>query len=438
VKKWILALSGLLLPTVSALALDQQGLDAMVRDATPGTIELRHQLHANPELSNREFETAKLVAAHLEALGFDDVRTGVAHTGVVGILKGGLPGPVVGLRADMDGLPVLEDTGFSFQSTARGIYQGKDVPVAHACGHDIHTSVGLGTATVLAGMRDTLPGTVKFIFQPAEEGYPVGEEGGASMMVRENVLEDPRPEAIFALHSFPVDGLNDGSSDFVVGQVGVSSGPIYASSDHFIININGRQSHGAWPHLSIDPVVMAAQAVLSLQTIRSRNLDPREPGVLTVGIVRGGSRYNIVPDTIMLEGTVRAYDVATQDLIEGRMHEILKGVTEAGGGSYEMEYMRNNPATINDAELAVWAIDSMRANLGEGSVRVAEPVMGAEDFSYFALEVPSFYFRLAVIPAGVESGSLHTPTFRPDDTAVPVGVRAMAGLIVDYLETHAP
>ncbi|TDJ34228.1 MAG: amidohydrolase, partial [Gammaproteobacteria bacterium] len=176
----------------------------MVRDVTPATVELRHQLHANPELSNREFETSKLVAAHLEALGFDEVLTGVAHTGVVGILKGGRPGPVVAVRADMDGLPVQEATGFSFQSTATGIYQGNEVPVAHACGHDVHTSVALGTATVLAGMRDTLPGTVKFIFQPAEEGYPVGEEGGASMMVEEKVLEDPRPEAIFALHAFPV------------------------------------------------------------------------------------------------------------------------------------------------------------------------------------------------------------------------------------------
>ena len=243
---------------------------------------------------------------------------------------------------------------------------------------------------------------------------------------------------LFASVAFPVDGLNDGSMDFQVGQVGVSLGPIYASSDHFIIHITGRQSHGAWPHLSVDPVVMAAQAVLALQTIRSRNLDPREPGVLSVGIVRGGSRYNIVPDTILLEGTVRAYDVAVQDLIEARMHEILKGVTDAGGGGYEMEYMRNNPATINDATLAAWAIDSMRANLGEEKVRIAEPVMGAEDFSYFALQIPAFYFRLAVIPPGVESGGLHTPNFRPDDTAVPVGVRAMAGLIVDYLETHAP
>lgn len=424
------------MPAVSALAVDGAALDLAVSAALPGAVEMRRHIHANPELSNREFETAKLVAAHLEGLGFE-VRTGVAHTGVIGVLEGGRPGPVVAVRADMDALPVKEATGFPFASQATGIYQGQEVPVTHACGHDIHTAVGLGAATVLAGMREHLPGTVKFIFQPAEEGFPVGEEGGAKMMVKEKALDDPRPEAIFALHAFPPDGLNDGSDGFFVGQVGVSDGPTYASSDHFIINIHGRQSHGAWPHLSVDPVVMAAQAVLALQTIRSRNLDPREPGVLTVGIVRGGSRYNIVPDTIMLEGTVRAYDVAVQDLFERRMHEILKGITEAGGGSYDMEYMRNNPATINDAELSVWAIDSMRRNLGADAVHIAQPVMGAEDFSYFAREIPAFYFRLAVVQPGVETGGLHTPNLMADDGAVEVGVRAMAGLVLDYLQSNS-
>jgi amidohydrolase len=316
-----------------------QKVDEAVEAHAAEIIRLRHQLHQYPELGNREFETAKLVAAHLESLGFDVIQTGVAHTGVVGILRGGGSGPVVAVRADMDALPVTEDTPYPFKSTVRTTYLGQEVGVSHACGHDIHTAVQLGVASVLASMRDEIPGTVKFIFQPAEEGPPPGEDGGAEVMVQEGVLSDPAPAAIFGLHANP---------DLEVGQVGYSSGPALASSDQFRITISGKQSHGAAPHLSIDPVVMASQAVTAFQTIRSRNLNPLQPSVISVGIIRGGERFNIIPEQVYMEGTVRTYNEGVRDEIERRLDEILAGITQAGGGTYEYEYERGAPPTINN------------------------------------------------------------------------------------------
>ena len=391
------------------------------------TVRFRHELHANPELSNHEVHTGAAVAARLRALGLE-VCDQVAITGVVGILRGARPGPVVAVRADMDALPVTEDSGLIFASTQRTTYLGQDVGVAHACGHDIHTSVQLGVAATLAGMRDQLAGTVIFVFQPAEEGTLPGEAGGASLMVEEDLFGDLRPEAIFALHSWP---------SLEVGQVGFTSGPSYASSDHFLIDISGRQAHGAWPQLAVDPVVTAAEAIVALQTIRSRNLDPQTPAVLTVGIVQGGERFNIIPATVHLEGTVRAYSSETQDLVEQRMHEILAGVTAANGATYAMTYERKVPATLNDPALSAWARDSLVANLGADAVIDGPPSMGAEDFSYFLQDgLPGFYFRLGVTDPELGSGPLHTPTFRADDAAIPVGVQAMSGLILDYLAQH--
>ncbi|HUP01104.1 MAG TPA: amidohydrolase [Gemmatimonadota bacterium] len=402
-------------------------VDAAVERVTTEIIDLRHRIHQNPELGNREFDTARLVADHLRALGIE-VETEIAHTGVVGVIEGGRPGPVVAVRADMDALPVTEQTDFPFRSTKTGTYLGQEVGISHACGHDIHVAVQLGVASVLAGLREDLPGTVVLIFQPAEEGPPPGEEGGAEMMVAEGVLAEPAPQAIFALHSWPT---------FEVGEVGWTVGPAMASSDHFRITIRGRQSHGAWPHESVDPVVTAAQAVLALQTIRSRNLDPREPGVLSVGMIQGGERYNIIPETVRLEGTVRTYSPAVQDTIERRIEEILDGVTRAAGATYELEYERNNPATINDPELAALMRPTLERVLGAGRVVDDRPVMGAEDFSFFANEIPGLYFRLGVVAPGTTSGGLHTPTFRGDDTAVPVGIRAMTHLVIDYLQMTA-
>lgn len=386
-------------------------------------VELRRTIHANPELSNREHETGALVAAELRDLGFE-VHEGIAITGVVGILEGGSPGPVVAVRADMDALPVLEDTGLPFASTVTGEYLGETVPVAHACGHDIHVAVGLGTARALAERREDLAGTVMFIFQPAEEGAPLGEEGGATRMIAEGLFDIATPTAIFALHSWP---------DQEVGEVAVTSGPSYASSAQFLIDVKGEQAHGAWPHLSVDPVVTAAEIVTALQTIRSRSLEPTEAGVVSVGIIEGGERNNIIPSQVHLEGTVRTYSTEVEDLIERRMRAIVEGVTAAHGADFEMEFVRQNPPTVNDPELAAWARARLIERMGPDAVLDSAPVMGAEDFAHYLDTAPGFYFRLGVTEPGTENGALHTPTMRADDGAVEVGIRAMTGLVLDFL-----
>ncbi|HEX9885260.1 MAG TPA: amidohydrolase [Longimicrobiales bacterium] len=425
------ALPVLLLTLLSSPGVRAQDpeVDAAVERFAAEIIELRHRIHQNPELGNREFQTAAMVAEHLRALGFDEVTEGVAHTGVVGILRGGLPGDTVAVRADMDALPVTEDTPYPFASTVRTEYLGQDVGVMHACGHDVHTAVQLGVASVLASMRDRIPGTVKFIFQPAEEGPPPGEEGGADLMVREGVMESPRPSAVFGLHAF---------AEMAVGRLGYTPGPALAAVDHFKARVIGRQAHGAAPHLSVDPVVMASQAVMAFQTIRSRNLPPLEPSVVTVGIVRGGTRFNIIPDEVLLEGTVRTYDADVRDAVERRMGEILAGITSAGGGTYELEYDRGTPATINDLALTEQMAPSLAAVVGADHVDVLEPTMGGEDFAYYANEVPGFFFRLGMVAPGVESGGHHTPTFQADDSSVPVGMRAMSNVLLDYLRSRRP
>lgn len=411
--------------SASPQALDAR-VSAAVEEFAATIIEMRHQIHQNPELGNREFQTAALVADYLRSLGLQ-VETGVAHTGVVGILEGAHPGPVVAVRADMDALPVTEDTPYPFKSTKRTTYLGQEVGVSHACGHDIHTSVELGVAAVLASLRDEIAGTVKFVFQPAEEGPPPGEEGGASLMVAEGVLEDPRPSAIFGLHTAPME----------VGAVGLAIGPAYAAVDHFYVTVRGQQAHGAYPHLSADPVVMAAQAVTALQTIRSRNLPPLEPSVITVGMIHGGERFNIIPAEVRMEGTVRTYNEEVRDAVERRMGEILDGITSAGGGSYELRYDRGSPATINDPELAEMMLPTLRRVLGEESVFDVEPATAGEDFAHFANEIPGFYFSLGMIKPGTTSGGHHTPTFQADDPSILVGMRAMSALLLDYLRLAA-
>lgn len=390
-------------------------------------IEYRHRLHQNPELGNREHETSKLVAEHLRGLGMD-VRTGIAHTGVMGILKGGKSGPVVAVRADMDALPVTEDTDFSFKSTKRAIYNDMEVGVMHACGHDIHTAVQMGVASVLADLRDDLPGTVLFVFQPAEEGPPPGEEGGADLMLQEGVFDDPRPEAVFGLHTL---------ASMPVGKVGYTVGPALAAVDHFYVTVKGVQTHGASPHEGVDPIVMAAQVVMAFQTIPSRTLDPIKPAVVTVGMVHGGERFNIIPAEVRMEGTVRSYDPDVRDTIERRMEEILNGITSAAGGSHSFRYDRGTPATINNPELSRWMAPSLAAVVGEDQVVELPPTMGGEDFAYFANTVPGFFFRLGTLKQGSVSGPHHSPTFRADDDSVPVGMRAMSNVLVDYLLRRA-
>ncbi len=416
--------AALALPATPASA---QNVDRLVAAHADSVIRIRHHIHENPELGNREFQTSELVADQLRSMGFDEVRTGVAHTGVVGVLRGGRPGPVVAVRADMDALPVTENTGYPFASTVRTEYAGQEVGVMHACGHDIHTSVELGTAMVLSDMKAELPGTVLFIFQPAEEGAPPGERGGAELMLEEGAFDDPAPEAVFGLHTMP---------QLEVGELGYVPGPAMAAADTWYATIKGKGSHGARPHESVDPVVMAANAVMTLQTIRSRNIDPLAPGVVTVGTIQGGQRFNVIPDSVRLSGTVRTFDPGVQDLVEARMHEILDGVTKAGGGSYTLDYQRGVPVTVNNVELSNEMAPSLAKVVGDDNVHVLPPTATAEDFAYFAQEVPGFYFRLGTTAPGTESGGLHTATFRGDDSAVPVGIRAMTTVILDYLRSH--
>ncbi len=387
--------------------------------------ELRHRIHEYPELGNREFETARLVADHLVGLGFDEVRTGVAHTGVVAVLRGGRPGPVVAVRADMDALPVTEDTDLPFASTVRTTYLGQEVGVMHACGHDVHVAVQLGVASLFKALQAELPGTVVFLFQPAEEGPPPGEQGGAALMLAEGVFDEFQPEAVFGLHARA--GLD-------VGGIEYTPAGALAAVDHFRVTIRGEQAHGAAPHLSVDPVVTAAQTITALQTIRSRNLSPLAPSVVTVGIVRGGTRFNIIPGEVLLEGTVRTYDPDVQDTVERRMREIVDGITRAAGGSFELEYDRITPVVINDRDLSAWAVQVLGDVVGTDRVSLADPWMAGEDFAYLANEVPGFFYFLGTQKPGTTSGGHHSPTFRADDGALPVGVRAMAHLVWRYLD----
>ena len=413
----------LLILFIPSLIIGKDPIDKAISKNLNTIIDLRHQIHQYPELGNREYKTAKLVAEHLRSLGIE-VETDIAYTGVVGVLKGNKPGPVVAVRADMDALPVTEETDLSFKSTVKTTYLDKEVGVMHACGHDIHTSVQLGVASVLASMKRSLPGTVKFIFQPAEEGPPPGEEGGADLMLKEGVFDNPKPSAIFGLHTHAA---------LAVGELGLTIGPAMAAVDQFIITIKGKQSHGAYPHKSVDPIIMATEVVTAFQTIRSRSLSPLEPSVVTVGIIRGGERFNIIPEEVHLEGTVRTYNKDVQDMVEKRMNEILEGITLAYGGSFELNYDRGTPATINDPELCKQMIPTLERVVGKDNLKMMDPVMGGEDFALFANEVPGIYYRLGVVKPGTTSGWIHTPTFRADDSCLEVGIRAMSNLVVDYL-----
>jgi len=412
------------------LASGQDPLARVEQETTkvsPVVTEIRHRIHQNPELSNREEKTAALIAEYLQRLGLE-VQTGVAKHGVVALLKGGRPGPVVAVRADIDALPVTEATNLPFASKVRTTYMGQEVGVMHACGHDVHTAVQLGVATVLSAMKADLPGTVKFIFQPAEEGAPAGEEGGASLMVKEGVLQNPRPQAIFGLHAF---------SEMAVGDIGYSEGPALSAADTWEVKIVGRQAHGARPELSVDPIVTAAQFVEALQTIRSRTFSGSEPGVVTIGTIHGGQRHNIIPAEVTLSGTIRTFQAEMSKLAEARLRAILKGVTEAAGATGEvLRYERGAPATINQPELTRSTVPSLERVVGKQHVSRIPPAMGSEDFSYFANEVPGFFFRLGQVKPGTTSGDHHTPTFRADDSSIPVGIRAMSFLVANYLERH--
>jgi amidohydrolase len=386
----------------------------------------RRDIHEHPELSNRETRTAELVANHLRSLGME-VRTGVAHTGVIGVLRGGKPGPVVALRADMDALPVTEEVDLPFASKVRTTYNGQDVGVMHACGHDTHTAMLMGVAEVLAGMRADLPGTVKFIFQPAEEGAPAGERGGAELMIEEGALDDPKPSAIFGLHVLP----------FPAGEIRYRAGGIMASADGLRIVVRGRQTHGGQPWNGIDPIVVASQIVLGLQTITSRQVDlTAGAAVITVGAINGGIRSNIIPDSVVMLGTIRTFDTAVRNDIHQRVRRTAESIAQSAGATAQVVIDTSTAVTYNDPALMEQTLPALRAAAGANHVALAQPVTPAEDFSRYQQRIPGVFFFLGITPPGTDSSKVapnHSPHFFVDEAALPVGVRALAGVAVDYL-----
>ena len=420
---------------LSALNAAAQNLDkdvgALVDKVSPQAIAIRQEIHKNPELSNREVRTAELVAKQLRALGLQ-VKTAIARTGVVGVLQGKAPGPVIAVRADMDALPVTEAGDLPFKSTARATYLDREVGVSHACGHDVHVAAALGAASVLSSLRDRLNGTVMFIFQPAEEGPPPGEKGGAGLMVEEGIFKELKPDAVIALHANG-DPPEEAGEDERLGRIAYTPGPAFAASTKWTAVVRGRAAHGASPHLSVDPVVTASQVVLALQTLRSRILPPLSANVVTVGIIRGGDRHNIIPAEVYLEGTIRTFDTGIQDTLEERMRDIFEGTTKAAHATYELSFDRSHPLTTNDRALTERLVPTLQRLVGKDNVVVAPPETGAEDFSFFSNIVPGFYFKLGVVPEGKTSGGHHTPTFYADDKAVAIGIRALSTLVLDYL-----
>ena len=406
-------------------------IDAAAAAAESAVIQWRRDLHQHPELGNREFRTAGVVAEHLRALGFDEVRTGVAHTGVVGLLKGALPGPVVALRADMDGLPVKEEVDLPFASKARGQWNGEEVGVMHACGHDCHVAILMGVAQVLAGLRAELRGSVKFIFQPAEEMPPEGEDGGAKMMIAEGALEKPTPRAIFGLHV---------TSRQATGTIGYRPGPTMASSDKLKITVHGSQTHGAAPWLGVDPIVTAAQVVLGLQTVVSRTIDlTQEPAVVTIGMIRGGVRENIIPDSVEMRGTIRTFNEEMRDEIHERVTTLAEAVSRGSRAGCKVCIDKNYPVTVNDPVLTATMLPTLQRVAGAG-LNLVPKVTGSEDFSFFQRVLPGLFIFLGVTPPEVDpkkAAPNHSPRFYVDESGLLLGVRALAHLACDFLEAPA-
>jgi amidohydrolase len=378
-------------------------------------IKIRRFIHMNPELSNREYETAKLVSSKLTSLGME-VQTGIAKTGVVGLLRGGQPGATIAVRADMDALPIQELNNVPYKSLNEGIM--------HACGHDVHTSIALGTAMVLSTLRERIKGNIKFIFQPAEEGAPQGEEGGADLMIKEGVLESPSVGAIFSLHVWPED----------LGQVNFSPGFILASSDSFQIQIKGKSAHGARPQEGIDAVVLASEIVVALQSIVSREIDPTDPAVLTIGKIEGGTRANIIADKVILEGTVRALSETNRKKIPRLIENLVKGLTQSSGATYTLNYEPSLPSVYNHPELGKSMLPTLVRLFGQDNVQPISLQLVADDFSYFSKKIPGFYFFLGVKTPGPQPAQpLHSPTFNVDERSLSLGIKAMCHLLLDCL-----
>jgi amidohydrolase len=402
-----------------AIAAEEGEMRQLIAQVTseiePQLIEARRWFHQHPELSNREVQTGKEIARRLEAMGYE-VETGVAGNGVVAVLEGGLPGPVVAWRADIDALPIEEAVDVPYRSTNPG--------VMHACGHDVHMTVGLGAAEVLMRLRGHVHGSVKFIFQPAEEGAPAGEEGGATLMIAEGALTDPAPEGIFGLHVMPT---------LEAGTIGWRSGALMAAADTFRLRILGSMSHGSTPHAGIDAVYVGAQVVNALQSIASREIDARRSLVISVGTFNAGKRWNIIADEAILTGTVRSLDHDTWADLPERFERVVAGVCDAHRAEYELDYQRIAPVIDNDSRLAGFAASSFAESLGEDKVLEIEPITASEDFAYFQQEIPGAYFFLGVANTGEGwTDYVHTPTFRPDESAIATGVQAAAALLTDF------
>ena len=404
-----------------------QKIEDLINENLDETIELRHWFHQNAELSNREFKTAARIAEELKKIGYEPM-TGIAKTGVVAILNPGKPGPVVGLRADIDALPVKERADIPWASKMKGVYNGEEVPVMHACGHDMHTAILLAAAKILYDIKDEIPGQVKFIFQPAEEGAPPGEEGGAELMVKEGVLKNPDVDAIFGLHVW---------SQLHAGQVYLRPEGIMAAVNEFRIDLKGVQTHGSTPWTGKDPIVTAAQIVNSLQTIVSRSLPLTEAGaVVTIGSIHGGVRSNIIPEDLYMLGTIRTLDNGMKATVLKRLEEIVHNVAKSNNIESKITYLVSYPITFNDPYLYEEILPTLERVNGKRNVHLMKAITGAEDFSYFQEKVPGTYFFIGGQKPGVDLSKVaphHTPDFYVDDSAIPTGIRSMIGLTLDYI-----
>lgn len=431
--KWMIptsfAVSALFGSVTATAQISAAQLDGAASKVETKVINWRRDIHQHPELSNRETRTSKLVADHLKKLGLP-VRTGIAHTGVTAVLKGGKPGPVIALRADMDALPVSEQVDVPFKSTVTAEYLGKKVGVMHACGHDAHVANLMGVAEMLVAMKQDLPGTVLFIFQPAEEGAPEGEQGGASLMIKEGVFGEVKPEAVFGLHV--TSALN-------TGTLGYRSGPFMAASDTFRIEVQGRQSHGSRPWSGVDPIVAASQIVMGLQTIVSRQIDITElPAVVTIGKFDGGVRHNIIPDKVSMFGTLRTFDKDMRADIMKRIERTAGSVAESSGASAKVVFSPgNNPVVMNDPQLTQKVLPSLQRVAGNEHVLTLPLITGSEDFAYYADMIPSVFFYVGVTPPGQDANaapSNHSPLFYIDEPGIAFATRALAAVAVDYLQ----
>lgn len=417
--------------TFHTFAQSEPNIDQLADRVESKVIEWRREIHQNPELSNREFKTQKLIAAHLRSLGIE-VQTDIAHTGVKGVLRGGKPGPVVALRADMDGLPVKERVELPFASKVKSTYLGKEVGVMHACGHDTHVAILMGVAEILTNIKDQLKGTIVFIFQPAEEGAPPGEEGGAKLMIKEGVLENPTVDVAFGLHI---------SSGLEVGKIRYKPGGAMAAADRFVIKVKGKQAHGSRPWSGVDPIVVGSQIVMGLQTIISRQTElTKEAAVITVGKFTAGVRNNIIPEEAELVGTIRTLDVEMQDIIHEKIRKTATLIAEAGGATAEVDIQIGYPVTYNNPDLTRKMLPTLFETAGEDNVLVSLPITGAEDFSFYAEKVPGLFFFLGGMEKDQDpltAPGHHTPDFYVSEDGLKLGVRSLCNLALDYMEANS-